>query len=160
MEKLPMKNTRRDKLKGALTNFEKNFRKILAQKQAMAFQFFLALFIWSFFAVKAYLVVIFLGVPLSFIEIAVVTYLTYMVGMLPLLPGGLGSFEGSMVFFVAPLGVSVSSGFTLAIVLRFVTFWFVFLISALFLLGKVLLEGRTFSDIMKLESYYKGRRGK
>lgn len=155
--KLPLKESRRDKLVGALINFEKNFRKILSRKKAMVFQFLLALFIWSFFALKAYLVVLFLGISLSFIEIAVVTYLTYMVGMLPLLPGGLGTFEGSMVFFVAPFGVGVSSGITLAIVLRFVTFWFVFLVSALYLLGKVLLEGKPFHGIMKLESLYRSR---
>lgn len=153
--KLPLKESRRDKLVGALVNFEKNFRKILARKKAMVFQFLLALFIWSFFALKAYLVVGFLEIPLNFIEIAVVTYLTYMVGMLPLLPGGLGSFEGSMVFFVAPLGIGISSGITLAIVLRFVTFWFVFLVSALYLLGKVLLEGKPFRGIIKLESLYR-----
>lgn len=157
LDKLPIKESRRDKLIGALINFEKNFRKMLARKKAMAFQFFLALFIWSFFALKAYLVVLFLGISLSFIEIAVVTYLTYMVGMLPLLPGGLGTFEGSMVFFVAPFGVGVSSGITLAIVLRFVTFWFVFLVSALYLLGRVLLEGKSFRGIIKLESLYKSR---
>lgn len=157
LRKFPLKEARREKLVGALINFEKNFRKILARKKAMAFQFFLALFIWSFFALKAYLVVVFLGISLSFIEISVVTYLTYMVGMLPLLPGGLGTFEGSMVFFVAPLGVGFSSGITLAMVLRFVTFWFVFLVSALFLLGKVLLEGRPFHDIIKLKSLYNRR---
>ena len=158
LSKLPLKEERRVKLAGALINFEKNFRKILARKKAMVFQFLLALFIWSFFALKAYLVVLFLGISLSFIEIAVVTYLTYMVGMLPLLPGGLGTFEGSMVFFVAPLGVGISSGITLAIVLRFVTFWFVFLVSALFLLGKVLLEGKPFRGIIKLESLYNRRK--
>lgn len=93
-------------------------------------QFFLSFCIWILFPVKTYLIMSFLGVSLHFFTVAAITYLTYMIGMIPLLPGGIGSFEASVVFLLLPLGVANHDGLSIAILLRFVTFWFVFLVSA------------------------------
>lgn len=64
---------------------------------------------------------------------AIVTYLTYMIGMLPLLPGGVGTFEGSMAIFLTPFSVGLYSSIACAFILRFITYWLVFLISGVYM---------------------------
>lgn len=56
-----------------------------------------------------------------------------MIAMIPVMPGGLGTFEGSFVLLLAPMSIPFDMGLALALVLRFVTFWFVFIISGLYL---------------------------
>ena len=54
--------------------------------------------------------------------------------MMPLLPGGLGTFEAAMVLLLAAIGIPFYQGITFALVFRFSTFWFVFIWSGLYLL--------------------------
>ncbi|MCD5414530.1 MAG: hypothetical protein LR001_05960 [Clostridiales bacterium] len=44
-----------------------------------------------------------------------------------------GTFEIGMVFLPIPLGIALHQGMALALALRFVTFWFAFLLSILYL---------------------------
>jgi uncharacterized protein (TIRG00374 family) len=93
----------------------------------------LSLVIWLLFALKAWLLGIGLGITPGFTAMAVITWLSYVVGMVPLLPGGMGAMEGSTVLLLAPLGITLAPALALALVIRFVTFWFPFLLSALWL---------------------------
>ncbi len=52
--------------------------------------------IWSLYPLKVYIVCRMLFIDVDFLTVAMVTYTAYMISMVPLLPGGLGSFEGSM----------------------------------------------------------------
>lgn len=113
-----------------------SIKEILSHKRVWIKQFLLSLFIWGFFPLKSYTITKGLDISISFISIAIITYLTYMVAMVPMLPGGMGTFEGSMTFLLVPFNISPDKGMTLAIVVRFVTFWFVFIISAIYLGGK------------------------
>ena len=102
----------------------------------------LSLAIWLLFPVKAFFIAYFLGLDVGFFHLAVATYLAYMAGMVPLLPGGLGTFEGSIVLLLVPAGVPLHQGMVLALVFRFVTFWLVFLVSASYLGFYALFAGR------------------
>ncbi len=123
VKRLPLKEERRTKLLRGAETFRTSLSLAFAQKKAMGFHLLLSFSIWALFPLKAYLVSLFLGLGMTFPEVSVVTYLTYMVGLLPLLPGGLGTFEGSMVLILAPFGIRTTLGVTFAIVLRMVTFW-------------------------------------
>ncbi|AKL93974.1 hypothetical protein CACET_c04580 [Clostridium aceticum] len=142
---LTIKKKWKEKFYDVLETLEATVRDMLQQKKQLCGQFSLSLIIWLLFAFKAYLIAKGLNIQLSFIGIAVITYLTYMIGMLPLLPGGVGTFEGSMVFFLLPLGVASYEGMALALILRLVTFWLVFLLSALFL---------GYQQLMKIQNLY------
>lgn len=130
---LPKRLNLSDKAEKFIKGFRSSFKRIARDTSLTIIHLVLAFIIWTLFPLKAYFLAQGLGVDIDFISISVITYLTYMVGMIPLLPGGIGTFEGSMVFFLSPLGVSPYNGVALAIALRFVTFWFVFLLSAVFL---------------------------
>ncbi|KAB3534046.1 flippase-like domain-containing protein [Alkaliphilus pronyensis] len=113
--------------------FKETVNEAIKYKRGFVMQLMLSFVIWGFFALKAFIIAYGLQLNLDFFTIAIVTYLTYMVAMVPLLPGGLGSFEGSMVFLMVPFGIPAYKSLAFAIALRFVTFWFVFLISAIYL---------------------------
>ena len=75
---------------------------IVAQKKVLLLQLILSLLIWSLFALKAVILAWNLNLEISFIAISVVTYLSYMIAVVPLLPGGVGTFEAGMVFLLIP----------------------------------------------------------
>ncbi len=130
---LPVNIKKKEKIEKAFLSINESIKEAFNSKKKLAWIILLAFIIWGLFAFKAYFISTSININISFPAIAAVTYLSYMIAMLPISPGGLGTFEGSVVFFLAPLNVPLYQGMALAIALRFVTFWFVFLISALYL---------------------------
>lgn len=116
-----------------MAGFRQAMVLLTGNRRVMAGQFLLALVIWALFALKAGLVVWMLGLDISIAATAAVTYLSYLAGMAPL-PGGLGAFEGAAALFLAGLSVTPENALAFALVLRFVTFWFVFLVSGVWLI--------------------------
>lgn len=98
----------------------------------------LGLAIWLLFPVKAALIAGALGIEASLVDLTVVTFLAYMVAMIPLTPGGVGTFEGTAVFLLLPLGVPLAQALAFALLLRLATFWLSFGCSALYLGYQVL----------------------
>jgi uncharacterized protein (TIRG00374 family) len=122
-----------DKLDIGLINYRSALKTVFKQKKVLLRQTLLSLVIWNLFPVKAYLISLSLGLDLGFVPILAVTYLTYMIGMIPLLPGGIGTFEASTVLLLAPMGIMSHEALAFALILRFVTFWFVFFISSIYI---------------------------
>lgn len=89
-----------------------------------------SLIIWIFYPVKVYLVCMFLGIDVHPIIIGLSTLFAYMVSMVPVLPGGLGAYEGGMAAFFTIGGLSPAEGLAIALVSRLTTFWFPLLVSA------------------------------
>lgn len=129
---LPTKSKFKPKIEASAIALHTDMKNAFRQKKELIFHLGFALLIWLLFAVKAYFIAWAFNMEIGFPAMAVVTFLTYMVAMVPISPGGLGTFEGSMIFLLAPLGIPLHEAIALALVLRFVTFWFVFLISALY----------------------------
>ncbi len=97
-------------------------------------QFSISTAVWLLFPIKMVILAAALGVRLPFSVLLSVTMVSYMMGMFPLTPGGIGTFEGTMLALLTLLGVGHTVGLTITLVFRFVTFWFVILASALFIL--------------------------
>lgn len=133
LQLLPARFKFKTKIEAAAVALHEEMKNVFRQKKELVFHLVFALLIWLLFAVKAYFIAWAFNMEIGFPAMAVVTFLTYMIAMVPISPGGLGTFEGSMIFLLAPLGIPLHEAIALALVLRFVTFWFVFLISALFL---------------------------
>ncbi len=89
----------------------------------------LSLCIWALYPFKVYLVAIMLGLKVDLLVVTMATYSAYMISMIPLLPGGLGTFEGSMALVFA-LSVTPAAGLAVALLSRMVTYWFSLLLSA------------------------------
>lgn len=131
LSKVPFLKKRWAKVTHLVDQMRSSVHTIKGKKYGISIQLLLSLFIWLLFPFKTYLIISYLQLSLDFFNIVAITFLTYMIGMVPLLPGGLGTFEASMVFLLLPLGFDAQEGMALALILRFVTYWFVFFIAAL-----------------------------
>lgn len=110
------------------------------QKTELLTQFLLALLIWLLYPIKLYLLAIQIQPGLPLVYIASITFISYMIGMIPLFPGGLGGFEGTMTSLLTGLGLSFSGAVALALIFRFITFWLVIIGSLGFIVFYKMIE--------------------
>lgn len=125
-----------DKVKDFLEKYIDAFEQIKNNKKEIFLQLILSIIVWTLFPFKLYYIVNSLGLEVSFIRAFAITILSYIAGMVPLLPGGLGSFEGTMVSLFILWGISSEQGLVIATLFRFVTFWMTFFISVIYLTGR------------------------
>lgn len=101
-------------------------------------QFLISFAVWILFPIKMYVLTKTFALDLNFFVILAITMTSYMLGMLPLTPGGIGTFEGGMISLFSMISTSnlvdLSIFVTITIVFRFVTFWFVIIISLIYVL--------------------------
>ena len=91
----------------------------------------LSFFVWGLYPLKLYLVSRMLNYNISLLFVIIVTYAAYFAGILPLTPGGLGTFEGAAGLLFVLNGFDFAQGLTLALITRLVTYWFPLLLSLL-----------------------------
>lgn len=107
--------------------------KVLKQTKGEMFkQLLLSFIIWLLFPAKMILLVRLFTVNCDWVFLTEVTFISYMVGMIPLLPGGLGSFEATMASLLIAMQINSSEALAITLLFRFITFWFVILISLLY----------------------------
>ncbi len=94
--------------------------------------FGLSVIIWILFPIKMVILCRSFSVDLPFFNLLAITMISYMMGMLPLTPGGIGTFEGTMVALFKIVSVPAVVSLPITVIFRFVTFWFVNLASAVF----------------------------
>lgn len=121
------------KIDKILRDYSSIIRSLLKDKKRFFPQMLLAIFIWMFYAFKLMLVMKGFAIEMDYLSIAAITFLSYIMGMIPILPGSIGSFEGAMLALLATRGVSMEVGISIAFVFRFATFWFEFLLSCFIL---------------------------
>ncbi|MCP1662611.1 MULTISPECIES: flippase-like domain-containing protein [Methanocalculus] len=105
-------------------------RHLLKDSKKHVALFLLALVVWVFYPVKVYIVSLLLGYEISIPVIIIATFTAYLVSMVPLLPGGLVTFEGTMVLVLVSGGLLLPEAFSIAILSRVITFWIPLLLSA------------------------------
>jgi len=106
------------------------FRK---NSKAWILQLVLSFAIWLLYPVKMYLLAIQFYPDASLIFLSAATFAAYLVAMIPLFPGGLGGFEGTMAGLLFAGGFMQNDAMAIAIVFRFFTFWFVMLLSLVYI---------------------------
>lgn len=130
----------RKSINKGIENYIEISGKLFEDKFKFIKQIILGFLIWILFAVKLYIVVRGFGLYISFEDAFPVTYITYAIGMIPMLPGSIGSFEASMTFLLSLSSISVYEGVMISMVFRFITFWFEFIISGLYLFADKLIK--------------------
>jgi uncharacterized protein (TIRG00374 family) len=121
------------KAESFLISLQETFANLMRNTKLCLFMLIQAFAIWLLYVVKAYIIVQSLAIESSIMEVAVATLFSYMIAMVPLFPGGLGSFEAAYTFMFVSMGYDIEQGIAAALALRLVTFWFVFLISVLYM---------------------------
>ena len=116
-------------VKNWVTEFAGYAQAVSEQRQQLLLQFLLSVFIWGLFPTKLMLLVRPFGNSQSFLALVATTLASYLIAMVGIFPGGLGSFEVSMSSMLMALGLAAEQGLTISLSFRFVTFWFVVFVS-------------------------------
>lgn len=79
---------------------------------------------WFAECVALYLVLVYLGAPITVSEATFVFAFSMIIGAISMLPGGLGSTEATMVLLLKTLGVDLGTAIAATAIVRITTFWF------------------------------------
>ncbi|WP_353893871.1 lysylphosphatidylglycerol synthase transmembrane domain-containing protein [Proteinivorax hydrogeniformans] len=91
--------------------------------------FLLGLFNWTLLCSSAFLISLDMELGLSGLQVANATFMGYLFSMIPISPGGIGTYEGAMTLQLSNFNVTYSSALGLSILSRVFTFWIAILIS-------------------------------
>ncbi len=94
---------------------------------------FISVLIWSLFALKLHLVLGAFAINTRVFESAFITYIPYAVGLLPLSPGGLGTFEATMTYLLYPRFSDYSIAVSITLIFRFISHWIVFILALIYI---------------------------
>jgi len=101
--------------------------------KACVYLVMLSFAIWLMYPLKMYLLATQIYPDAHAIYLTAVTFAAYLVAMIPLFPGGLGGFEGTMTGLLLLGGFATGSALVITVIFRFFTFWFTMLISLVYL---------------------------
>lgn len=112
--------------------------------------------IWFFYPVKVFLVAKSLQALTDPIHSTISTFSAYSISMIPLLPGGLGSFEGSLAYFFTLNGNPSSKGLAIALTSRLFTFYLPLILSSI---AAILILQRISPKTLRLKTMQGGMNG-
>ncbi|WP_298521446.1 UPF0104 family protein [uncultured Methanobrevibacter sp.] len=107
----------------AIFGFQETMKLLISNKRGLAITLTLSFIIWIFEIVRVYLVFLAFGANVNLIVIGEVFIVACLVGMIPLLPGGLGAIDGLMIVFYSAAGISASISAAATVVERLISFW-------------------------------------
>ncbi len=107
----------------AIHGFQNSMRTMVNDKNVLMYGLPLSFVIWFFEILRVYIVFLAFGVNVSPVIIAEVFIISTLLGMIPLLPGGLGAVDGVMIILFSAAGVPPSISAAATIVERLISFW-------------------------------------
>lgn len=107
----------------AVQSFQSTMNKLIRDKSIIYYALPLSFIIWIFEILRVFIVFLAFGAQVSPIIIGEVFILASLVGMIPLLPGGLGAVDGIMILFYAQAGITASISAAATVVERLISFW-------------------------------------
>ena len=111
------------KIHDAILGFQDTMKLLISNRKVMYYTIPLSFVIWIFEIIRVYLVFMSFGANVSLITIGEVFIVASLVGMIPLLPGGLGAIDGVMIIFYSAAGISSSVSAAATVVERLISFW-------------------------------------
>lgn len=106
-------------------NFHQQFQIIIKSRKTLFKSIGASILVWTFWILRTYFVFLALGNPLNPMLVALVATITVLMGLIPLLPGGLGVMEITMTVLYSSLRVGTNVALTATILDRILSFWFV-----------------------------------
>ena len=112
-----------NKIHESILGFQGTMRMLMSNKKGLAYTLTLSFIIWIFEIIRVYIVFLAFGAKVNPIIIGEVFIVACLVGMIPLLPGGLGAIDGLMILFYSKAGVSTSVSAAATVIERLISFW-------------------------------------
>jgi len=119
----------------AISGFQKTMKSMIRDKNMLYYALPLSFLIWFTEIIRVFFVFLAFGVPVNPIVIGVVFIVASLIGMIPLLPGGLGAVEGVMIWIFSFTGTNVSTSIIAAatVIERLISFWMTTIIGLIIL---------------------------
>lgn len=118
----------------AVITFQARMNSLLRDKTILYYALPLSFIIWIFEILRVYAVFLAFGANVSPVVIGEVFILASFVGMIPLLPGGLGAVDGIMILFYSSAGITASISAAATVVERLISFWMSTFLGMIFLM--------------------------
>ena len=112
-----------NKIHEAILGFQKTMKMLMSSKKGLTYTLTLSFVIWIFEIIRVYLVFLAFGANVNPIIIGEVFIVACLVGMIPLLPGGLGAVDGLMILFYSAAGIPSSVSAAATVIERLISFW-------------------------------------
>ena len=142
-----------EKIHGVIFGFQDTMKLLISNKRGLYYTIPLSFIIWFFEIFRVYLVFLAFGANINFIIIGEVFIVASLVGMIPLLPGGLGAVDGIMILFYSTAGISSSLSAAATVIERLISFWMATILGLVILpyYGSSVLNKVSFSSSEELE---------
>lgn len=112
-----------NKIHAVILDFQSTMKIVISSKKVTYYVLPLSFILWIFEILRVYIVFLAFGADISPIVIGEVFIIASLVGMIPLLPGGLGAVDGIMVVFYSVAGISASISAAATLIERLISFW-------------------------------------
>lgn len=116
--------TQLSKFKLFFSNAGYSFRFVFAKRGEMLPLILLSTILWLCYPLKMHVLALAIGIDISFKVLSSASILAYLVGMLPLAPGGLGFYDGTIGGILLSLGISSPKIGSLVLLYRLTTYLF------------------------------------
>ncbi|RAP46214.1 MAG: hypothetical protein BZ136_07785 [Methanosphaera sp. rholeuAM74] len=117
----------------AIMDFQKNLKYLMKNKKLFILASILSFLSWFLELVRVYVVFLAFGTNVSLGMIAAVFLVSTLVGIIPALPGGLGSIDGLMILLYSVSGISASISTAATIIERAISLWMVLILGIIIL---------------------------
>ena len=117
-----------EKIHKTIRDFQGTMRDMIYNKKVMYYALPLSFVIWFFEIFRVYFVFLAFGANINPFVIGQVFIMASLVGMIPLLPGGVGAVDGIMVVFYSAAGVTASISMAATLIERLISFWMAIII--------------------------------
>lgn len=107
----------------ALNGFQGSIRTLIRNRKVLLYALPLSFSIWFIEIIRLYIVFLAFNTHVSLGVIAAVFVIATMIGLVPLLPGGVGAVDGMMIVLFSIAGVPPSISAAATIVERLISFW-------------------------------------
>ena len=112
-----------DTIHTSILGFQNTMRLVISDRKGLLYSLTISFVIWIFEILRVYIVFLAFGADVNLITIGEVFIVASLVGMIPLLPGGLGAVDGLMIIFYSAAGVSPSISAAATVIERLISFW-------------------------------------
>lgn len=107
----------------AMNGFQSSMRIMISDRRVLMYGLPLSFLIWFMEIIRVYIIFASFGTPVSLGVIAAVFVIATLIGLIPLLPGGVGAVDGMMIILYSAAGVPPSISAAATIVERLISFW-------------------------------------
>lgn len=112
----------------SLLEFQNSLKYLLSNRKLLVVASFISFSVWILELLRVYIIFLAFGIHVSVGMIAAVFLVSSLVGVIPTLPGGLGSIDGVMVLLYSMAGITSSVSTAATLVERMISLWMVLIL--------------------------------